>query len=94
MGIQTGDYIDTLLGPERTCTVLHSTERLSGHEIAGFPRKAEGAKSRQRSCGVLFENCTVDASILYLQSNFVVSMQGHTVDALGPRADEGRRRLR
>jgi hypothetical protein len=38
--------------------------------------------------GVLFENCTVDASI------FVVSNEERTVDALAPGADEGRRRLR
>ncbi len=37
---------------------------------------------------VLFENCTVDASI------FVVSNEERTVDALAPGADEGRRRLR
>ena len=39
-------------------------------------------------CCVLFENCTVDASI------FVVSNEERTVDALAPGADEGRRRLR
>jgi hypothetical protein len=38
--------------------------------------------------GLLFENCTVDASI------FVVSNEERTVDALAPGADEGRRRLR
>ena len=43
--------------------------------------------SQVRSC-VLFENCTVDASI------FVVSNEERTVDALAPGADEGRRRLR
>ena len=37
---------------------------------------------------VLFENCTVDASI------FFVSSLERTVDALAPGADEGRRRLR
>ena len=37
---------------------------------------------------VLFENCTVDASI------FVVSNEERTVDALAPGAEEGRRRLR
>ena len=37
---------------------------------------------------VLFENCTVDASI------FIVSSLERTVDALAPGADEGRRRLR
>lgn len=39
-------------------------------------------------CCVLFENCTVDASI------FVVSVYERTVDALAPGADEGRGRLR
>ncbi len=39
-------------------------------------------------CCVLFENCTVDASI------FVVSVYERTVDVLAPGADEGRGRLR
>lgn len=49
--------------------------------------------------GLLFEICIVDASIKY---TFVVicfdvvetSYEGHTVDALASRADEGRRSLR
>ncbi len=50
-----------------------SSGRVSAHGLLG---------------GVLFENCTVDASI------FVVSNEERTVDALAPGADEGRRRLR
>ncbi len=54
----------------------------------GFDHCFFGWCSREFWGCVLFENCTVDASI------FVVSNEERTVDALAPGADEGRRRLR
>lgn len=83
-------YIDALLGPERTrecflyrkvTTNKHCRSNRGGRNSFGL------VSARVVGC-VLFENCTVDASI------FVVSNEERTVDALAPGADEGRRRLR
>ena len=62
-----------------------TTNNRGGHTGRVFP--VFGGDVSTVGC-VLFENCTVDASI------FVVSNEERTVDALAPGADEGRRRLR
>ncbi len=83
-------YIGILLGPERTrVSVFLSRQDIYRIWIVVIPCLFGGGWccSEFRLC-VLFENCTVDASI------FVVSNEERTVDALAPGADEGRRRLR
>ncbi len=77
--VMCGGYIGALLGPEGTRECFFSDD---AHQI--FCRVV-GVSS---GCCVLFENCTVDASI------FVVSVYERTVDVLAPGADEGRGRLR
>jgi hypothetical protein len=82
-------YIGILLGPERTreCFFLGKTYT----EFRWWSYRASlwgGWCCCESGLCVLFENCTVDASI------FVVSNEERTVDALAPGADEGRRRLR
>ena len=87
-------YIDILLGPERTreCFLEGSNDNTGMWVIPrsciDFGQCFFGWCSREFWGCVLFENCTVDASI------FVVSNEERTVDALAPGADEGRRRLR
>ncbi|MCJ0901804.1 hypothetical protein MTX38_32570, partial [Rhodococcus sp. ARC_M13] len=73
-------YIDILLGPERTreCFLEGSNDNVQARSyrknffLVGVCLEPE--------CCVLFENCTVDASI------FVVSNEERTVDALAPGA--------
>ena len=57
-----GGYIDTLLGPERTDVL--SRQKIDEAELSVIPRDVfpAGAEYRVQFC-VLFENCTVDASI-------------------------------
>ena len=83
-------YIGILLGPERTreCFFLGKTYTGNFGCIYRFPWLGMSEVDVYGVVCVLFENCTVDASI------FVVSNEERTVDALAPGADEGRRRLR
>ena len=84
-----GVYIGMLLGPERTreCFFLgRNMQDLDGGHTAFL--LGSGWCCCESGLCVLFENCTVDASI------FFVSSLERTVDALAPGADEGRRRLR
>ena len=86
-----GEYIDILLGPERTRECFLSrqeTYNIWTWSYRGRPVTGVRLVPHEFGCCVLFENCTVDASI------FVVSNEERTVDALAPGADEGRRRLR
>ena len=94
-GLGGGGRVGTLLGPEAS-----GSPREWGLVVLVPPF----ALVRPCGCGgglvgLLFEICIVDASIKY---TFVVicfdvvetSYEGHMVDALASRADEGRRSLR
>ena len=78
-----GVGVDTLLGPEATHECVWCFWWRTWRLFRGAP-----VLVLFRGGCVLFENCTVDASI------FVVSVSERTVDALAPGADEGRGRLR
>jgi hypothetical protein len=82
-------YIGILLGPERTRESMFFLARICRQLrlYLSVPLGMSEVDVYGVVC-VLFENCTVDASI------FVVSNEERTVDALAPGADEGRRRLR
>lgn len=85
-------YIDALLGPERTRECFFLGKTYTGchgwfYRLRDVSFSVSEGGVNMVVC-VLFENCTVDASI------FVVSNEERTVDALAPGADEGRRRLR
>ncbi len=67
------------------CWVLREHASVLSATMTG---NGKGSSFPSIGCCVLFENCTVDASI------FVVSVYERTVDALAPGADEGRGRLR